>query len=106
MTEKVIHEVRFIETDEGYRIEINGDKDQMNRMGFDPERWLRRGMGFGFGARHGRHKHSRRHHPRHEHRHHKMHGRFGHGFMPPWMWSEWSHDVAETDEAEAPPSIA
>ncbi|MCA9923450.1 MAG: hypothetical protein KC421_13815 [Anaerolineales bacterium] len=106
MTEKVIHEVRFIETDEGYRIEINGDKDQMNRMGFDPERWLRRGMGFGFGARHGRHKHGS-HHDRRRGRRHHMHGPFGRGFTPPWMWQGWmEEDVDEDDDVDVPESKA
>jgi hypothetical protein len=31
MAEKVIHEYRLIETDEGYRIEITGDKEQINK---------------------------------------------------------------------------
>ncbi len=34
MAEKVIHEVRFVETDDGFRIEVKGDKERMRRMGF------------------------------------------------------------------------
>ena len=40
MADKVIHEVKFIETDDGYRVEINGDKEQLKKM-FD------KGRGFG-----------------------------------------------------------
>jgi len=36
MAEKVIHEVRFIETDEGFRVEVKGDKERMREMGFGP----------------------------------------------------------------------
>ena len=35
MTEKVIGEIRFIETDDGFRIEVKGDKEQMREMGDD-----------------------------------------------------------------------
>lgn len=37
MTEKVLHEIRFIETDDGFRLEINGDKEKMREMGFNPD---------------------------------------------------------------------
>ena len=39
--ERVISEFRLVETDDGYRIEIKGDKEA-----------LRRAMGHGFGKRH------------------------------------------------------
>ena len=71
MTEKVLHEVRFIETDDGYRVEIKGDKEQLKEMGmmhfgkkgFGPGKFFGRGHGWrGFGGR-------------------------GHGFgPPPWAW--------------------
>ena len=48
MTEKVLHEIRFIETDDGFRLEINGDKEKMREMGFDPGM-----MGFGRGRHFG-----------------------------------------------------
>lgn len=32
MTEKVIHEVRIIETDDGFRIEMKGDKDLLRHL--------------------------------------------------------------------------
>jgi hypothetical protein len=66
MTEKVIHEVRFIETDDGYRIEVKGDKEAIREMGFNPRMMKRMfrhhhrghggwGMGCGPGARFARH---------------------------------------------------
>ena len=79
MTEKVLHEVRFIETDDGFRIEVKGDKEKIRQMGFGPGM-----MGFGPGMRHKRH----RGHGRHRHSQHR-HGRKGWG----WWWDD-------TDEAE------
>ena len=32
--EKIIHEYRVIETEDGYRIEIKGDKEKLNAAGF------------------------------------------------------------------------
>jgi hypothetical protein len=60
MVEKVIQEFRIIETEDGFRIEIKGDKERIRQfvMGLDPrnwERWARRwrrrasGAGFAFG---------------------------------------------------------
>ena len=39
--EKVIQEFRIIETDDGFRIEIKGDKEQLREfvMNMDPRRW-------------------------------------------------------------------
>jgi hypothetical protein len=86
MPERVIHEVRFIETDDGFRIEVKGDKERMREMGFGPGM-----MGLGHGMMgHGRH---------HRHRH----GGRGHGpqFARPfgWWWGPWWD---EEDEGEAP----
>lgn len=76
MTEKVLHEVRFIETDDGFRIEVKGDKEKIRRMGFGPG-WSR--MGFGPGRHHGGHCG----HGRHRHHHEgQRHGRKGWG----WWW--------------------
>jgi hypothetical protein len=51
--EKVINEFRVIETDDGYRIEIKGDKERLKRMFSGGKHWrkkYRRGFGpFGFG---------------------------------------------------------
>ncbi|MEJ2748618.1 MAG: hypothetical protein P8183_12045 [Anaerolineae bacterium] len=86
MTEKVLHEVRFIETDDGFRIEVKGDKEKIRRMGFGPGLGM---MGFGPGMmrRMRHHRHGRHHHHRGEHRH----GRKDWG----WWWDG-------TDEVEEP----
>jgi hypothetical protein len=80
MTEKVIHEVRFIETDEGYRIEINGDKERMREMGFVP------GMGFWSGKRFARRMHRAARH---------MHG------WGPWWDREDDEPEAKDNESAA-----
>lgn len=48
--EKVIQEFRIIETDDGFRIEIKGDKEQLRDfvMNLDPRHGMRRGPGWGF----------------------------------------------------------
>lgn len=80
MEEKVIHELRIIETEDGFRIEIKGDKERLRGM-------FEHGM-FPFG--------------RGGHGHH--HGPFGrHGFGPfgrrfegaPW----WTEEKPKTEEA-------
>lgn len=87
MAEKVIYEVRFLETDDGFRIEINGDKERMRKMGFGP------GMGFGSWMRFGK-------------RHHRRHGRRMWGFGP-WAWGCWSEAPEEAEEmSEKPPKRA
>ena len=79
MAEKVIAEIRFIETDDGFRIETKGDKKHIRKMGLWP------------GMRHWRRA-----------RKAWMHG-YGHGpgFRPPWMWGEWD-EVDEEDEVTEP----
>jgi hypothetical protein len=55
--ERVINEFKVIETDDGFRIEIKGDKEAIRRMlsGFGPHNCFRaggpsgRGFRFGFG---------------------------------------------------------
>ena len=67
MADKVISEFRVIETEDGYRIEIKGDKEQMKKwfehrggfgpgMGFGRHGWGH-GPGRGFGSFFGRHHH-------------------------------------------------
>lgn len=73
MEERIIHEVRVIETDDGYRIEIKGDKDWIRRHGFDP-----RSLGFG----NMKNRSVRRTHHRHPH-----HGHDG------FMGNEWFRDA-------------
>ena len=43
--EKVIQEFRIIETDDGFRIEIKGDKEYLREfvMNLDPRQWMRHG---------------------------------------------------------------
>ena len=74
MTEKVLSEIRFIETDDGYRVEIKGDKEKLKKMGF-----MHKGCGSGkfFGRGRG-----------------KFWGR-GHEYgPPPWAW-EWEEMTEE-----------
>jgi len=50
MAEKVIHEYRLIETDDGYRIEIKGDKEKIKKwLEGGPRHRKRRWMSKGFG---------------------------------------------------------
>jgi hypothetical protein len=81
MADKVIHEVRFIETDDGFRIEVKGDKERMREMGFGPG--FGPGMGFGW-----------------MHRRHWRRGRGWHGFGPGHFgpWGPWWDDELESDE--------
>jgi hypothetical protein len=61
--EKIIQEFRIIETDDGFRIEIKGDKEQLRDfvMNLDPRNWgHHRGMPWGppppfWGGHRGRH---------------------------------------------------
>lgn len=71
--EKIIKEFRVIETDDGFRIEIKGDKEQMREfvMSMDPRNW-------------GRGRWGRR--PR----------RGPWMFMWPWMW--WCEEEAGPHE--------
>ncbi len=94
MSEKVLHEVRFIETDDGFRIEIKGDKEKIREMGFGPGLGM---MGFGHRMRHKRH----RRHGRHRHSHHgeHKHGRKGWG----WWWDDAEDDAADFEQKEKSP---
>ncbi len=78
MEDKVIHEFKIIETEDGFRIEVKGDKERLRKMGFGP---------FGRG-RHHRHGPPRGHHFRVE-------KQFGWG--PPWWWYE---EEGEEDRGE------
>jgi hypothetical protein len=79
--EKVINEVRVIETDDGFRVEIKGDKDQIKAFMSD------------FGK-----------HKRASHRHGRGRGGFP---FPPWMWMKaagchgmWDFEAEEGEETE------
>lgn len=92
MAEKVIGEIRFVETDDGFRIEVKGDKERLGEM--------HRPTGFGFGKRfwrgmwgpgpRGRGKGG-----------HWSHG-CGPGFGP-WGWWSWEEDEFEEDDSTRTP---
>ncbi len=114
MEEKVIREFQVIETEDGYRIEMKGDKALLRRMLFGG-----RGRGFGMfrppvppmppeppfpGEHFARHRHE--HHGEHEHRGFGRRGRHmggrwqsrGEYDLGPW-WDEGAHDNSERDES-------
>ncbi len=84
--ENIISEVKVIETDDGFRIEIKGDKEKiksfMSDFG-DPKGW-----------------------PRHHRRGYRW-GPFGFGFHPMmWMkmascWGPWDYEVEKEESEEA-----
>lgn len=89
--EKVIQEFRIIETDDGFRIEIKGDKDQLREwvMHLDPRNWMHRPPRFGpwdgpWNWKGGRGK------GRHEMRFGPFGGWFR--FGGPWGWDEDEED--------------
>ena len=91
--EKVINEFRVIETDDGFRIEIKGDKEKIKSFM----------SGFGMPGVGG---HAHRHH-RGGHRRAGRFGPFGHHFGP-WMWmkagsccGDWSPDEDTEEASEA-----
>jgi len=93
MAEKVLHEMRFIETDDGFRIEVKGDKERMKEMGWGPGMGLGMGMGSGMEFMPGRRFWRKM---RRGARKHWKHGPgAGHG---PWNWWNWMAD--ESDEGE------
>ena len=81
MSEKLIHEVRIVETEDGFRIEIKGDKERLRQMGFG------KGM-FPFGMGH-----------RGPFGHHRPRG-FGFPFgNRPWWTEPESSTSEQTDKA-------
>jgi len=96
MSEKVIGEIRFIETEDGFRVEVKGDKEQLKKMGWTP------GAGPGFMHMGSHHKRGR-HGPwsgfehLHEHRSHfGMGPRPSHHRKGPCFW--WFWDTGEDEE--------
>lgn len=88
MSDKVVYEFRFIETEDGFRFEFNGDKEQLKKMVFGPG--MCHGSGFDWGMGHwGRNRGGYRSHRR----------KHGPGFTPPWTWW-WDKD----DEPEGEPT--
>lgn len=81
MAEKVIQEFKIIETDDGYRIEIKGDKEHLRKWMEGKHRrrgpWKWRGFGpFGFG----------------------MPGMYRRGHHGPW---DFDVEIEEVDEDES-----
>jgi hypothetical protein len=100
MSEKIIHQITITETDDGYRIEIKGDKEKLRAMGFGRgfggfgPGMMFRGMRPGFGGRpgpHGFHGH---------HGHHGDHGDFGHRGPGGWGRRGWGAQWRERSEAQ------
>ena len=83
MADKVIHEMRLVETDDGYRIEVKGDKEQIKKMFLRPGMMFGHKMGFGRRFRKARRGH-------------------GHGFAYPWMSGCWEEE--SEGEPEGTPS--
>ncbi len=83
MEDKVLHEVRILETEDGFRIEIKGDKEHLRKMGFGKMGFG--GMGFGPGMMFRRHRHH-------------WGGPFGfrHG-RGPWGWGYEGEDEGEAE---------
>lgn len=68
VAEKVIQEMRLIETDDGFRIELKGDKEQLKKMFLRPGLMFGHKMGFGRRFRKAHRGHGR------GHAHHGMSG--------------------------------
>jgi hypothetical protein len=105
MSEKIIHQITITETDDGYRIEIKGDKEKLRAMGFGRgfgPGMLFRGMRPGFGGRPGPHGFGGHHGHHWQHGEHGNHGDFGprgwgrRGWGPGWMQQEEGHQEQET----------
>ena len=106
MTEKVVGEIRFIETDDGFRIEMKGDKERLKEMGWGPGMMGLRGKGMGRGRKRFWHEMRRGHEHGPGHRHGPGHGCGpGHaGTGGPWSW--WGREEHESEQSggyEKPP---
>ncbi len=101
MTEKVIYEVRVTETDDGYRIEVKGDKKHLRKMGVGHGMHCGPGMGFGPGRRH--HGHHGRHHGHHPRRGRRGPG-YGHGPGGDYDLGPWWDDDEPSPDEESPPA--
>ena len=111
MAEKVIGEIRFIETDDGFRVEVKGDKERLRQMGWQPGMGAHgmgaRGMGgafMGFGPG----KHFWKHmwqggRPGHSHSHGHHGPSSSEGCDPFGWWDWWSDELDDDDDEEMPP---
>ena len=101
MTEKVVGEIRFIETDDGFRIEMKGDKKRLKEMGWGPGMMGSRRKGRGYGRKQFWHDMWRGHGQGHNHSAHS----YGPGHAcGPWSW--WGREEGEPEETgdyEKPP---
>ena len=69
MADKLLHEFKLYETETGFRVEVNGDKEKLKKMGFGPGMFGGGMRGRGRGGR-GKRMWMRR-------RGHRHHGRCG-----------------------------
>jgi hypothetical protein len=81
MEDKVISEFKVVETEDGYRIEIKGNKEQLKKM------FEHRGMGFGPGMG------FRRHHG---------FGPFGFFRHGPWGRGPWGYGPMDEEKSGGP----
>jgi hypothetical protein len=107
MSEKVLHEVQIVETEDGFRIELKGDKEMLRRMLFEQRRppfmpfgWWHGFGGHGAGGHHGRPPFARQEREeRHERKRHlggRWEARWGYD-MGPW----WDESAAPDEETPA-----
>lgn len=100
MSEKVVHEVQIVETDDGFRIELKGDKEVLRELIFGGREWR-------FGP-FGRHEHEHGPFERHEHGHGPFgrheHGPFGRHHHHHPHQPEPPFDAPEPPEPPEPPS--
>jgi hypothetical protein len=75
--------MRLIETDDGFRIEVKGDKEQLKKMLRHPGTMFGHKLGFGRRFRKARRGH-------------------GYGFGPPWMSGWWVEESDDEPEGPAP----
>ena len=73
MAEKEIREARLIETDDGFRSEVKGDKAHLKKLFFHPGMMFGHKMGFDRRFRKARRGH-------------------GHGFAPLWISGWWDEE--------------
>ena len=83
MEDKVISEFKIVETEDGYRIEIKGDKEKIKKI-------FEHGGPRGFAPR------------MHERRHHGGFGPFGFWGHGPWGHGPWGWDEEDEGEPEQP----
>jgi hypothetical protein len=106
MSEKIIHQITITETDDGYRIEIKGDKEKLRAMGFGRgfggfgPGMLFRGMRPGFGGRPGPHGFGGHHGHHWQHGEHGNHGDFGHRGPGGWGRRGWGPGWMEHSEGQ------